>query len=113
VHDLQRLVAETSDRIGMHSTVSTLMLDLDARLGGLAAEVLRASQQGRRPFRPPPGWDVLLGELAFSLINMADQTGVDIDRAVRVAADRLYRAGMQSGPAQQSRAGGDGWPLST
>jgi NTP pyrophosphatase (non-canonical NTP hydrolase) len=109
VHELQRLVAETADRLGMHSTAPTLLLDIQARLGYLADEVVRATGHGRRPFRPTRDWETLLGDLAFALVSLADQTGVDTDRAVRISADRLYRATMAH---QQAQPAAEAWPFS-
>ena len=44
--------------------------------------MVRATEHGRRPFRPTQDWEVLLGDVAFALVTLADQTGVDTDRAV-------------------------------
>jgi hypothetical protein len=110
VRELQQVVAGTADHLGLHATAPSLVLGLQARLGAVAGEIERATERGRRPFRGSPEWEALLGELGFALLHLADQTGADMDRAVRVAADRLYRAGLgrERGPA-----GGDGrWPFS-
>jgi hypothetical protein len=111
VQELQRVVASTADHLGLHATAPTLVLGLQARLGALAAEIERATELGRRPFRGSPEWEPLLGQIGFALLNLADQTGVDIDRAIRVAADRLYRAGL--GQQRVDRAGPDAWPFSS
>jgi hypothetical protein len=109
VQELQRVVSGTADRVGLHGTAPALTLSLQARLGALAAEIERATETGRRPFRGTPAWETLLGEVGFALLNLADQTGIDIDRAIRIAADRLYRSG---GPQQQQHAGREAWPFS-
>lgn len=110
MRDLQRLVAETSDRLGLHSTAPTLLIDLQARLGELAAEAGRLTERGRRPLRPDAAWSARLGALGFALVNLADQTGVDIDSAVRTAADQLYRSGMATRPVEPKT---DAWPFSS
>jgi hypothetical protein len=109
VRELQHFVAETADRLGLHATPATLLLGLQARVGALADEVVRATEQGRRPFRPTRDWEGLLGEVAFALVTLADQTGVDTDRAVRVAADRMYRSAMSQ---QRSQPAAESWPFS-
>jgi NTP pyrophosphatase (non-canonical NTP hydrolase) len=108
VRELQQYVAETADRLGLHATPAILLLDLQARVGALADEVVRATEHGRRPFRPTQDWEVLLGDLAFALVTLADQTGVDADRAVRIAADRMYRGAM----AQRQQPAAEPWPFS-
>jgi hypothetical protein len=109
VQELQRVVAETADRLGLHASPPTLMIDLQARVGDLAAEISRSTEHGRRPFRPTRDWESLLGELAFALVALADQTGVDTDRAVRAAADRMCRSAMAQ---QRSQPAADAWPFS-
>jgi len=108
VRELQQFVAETADRLGLHATPATLLLDLQVRVGALADEVVRATEHGRRPFRPTPDWEAALGDVAFALVTLADQTGVDTDRAVQLAADRMYRSAM----AQQHQPAAEPWPFS-
>jgi hypothetical protein len=108
MRELQRIVTEAADRLGLHATAPTMLLDLQVRLGALAGQVVYATENGRRPYRPTANWEPALGDLAFALINLADQTGVDLDRAVRTAADRLYRSGF----AQQQQ-GEASWPFSS
>ena len=108
MRELQQYVADTADRLGLHATPATLLLDVQARVGALADEVVRATQHGRRPFRPTPEWEMLLGDLTFAMVTLADQTGVDADRALRVAVDRMYH----SAAAQQHQQPADSWPFS-
>ena len=65
MRELQQYVAETADRLGLHATPATLLLDLQARVGALADEVVQATEHGRRPFRPTQEWEVLLGDLGW------------------------------------------------
>jgi hypothetical protein len=109
VRELQQYVAETADRLGLHATPATLLLDLQARVGTLADEVIRATERGRRPFRPTRDWEVLLGDVAFALVALADQTGVDTGRAVQVAADRMYRTSLAQ---QHQQPAAEPWPFS-
>jgi len=109
VRELQQYVAETADRLGLHAPPATLLLVLQARVGALADELIRATDHGRRPFRPAREWEGMLGDVAFAMVTLADQTGVDADRAVRVAADRMYRTAVAQTP-QQPAAGA--WPFS-
>ena len=109
MRELQQYVAETADRLGLHATPATLLLDLQARVGALADEVVRATQHGRRPFRPTQDWEGLLGDVTFALVTLADQTGVDTERAVRVAADRMYRTAMAQ---QRQQPAAEPWPFS-
>jgi hypothetical protein len=102
---LQQTVASSADTADMHATVPTLLLELQTLLGSLTATANAATERGRRPFRPTPDWSTRVGELAYGVYLLADQSGVDVDEAVRRTAQQLQRHGQQ-------QAAGDGdWPF--
>ena len=100
---MQATVAQTVDRLEMHATATALLLDLQGRLGDLSREALRITGNGRRPFRPTAGWESTLAEVAFAVLSLADQTGIDLEQALGQAVARMSRAPMP-GP------GGPGHP---
>ena len=103
--DMQQLVAQSADVAGLHATAPALLLELQTQLGILAATATRATERGRRPFRPSGDWAGRLGELAYGIYLLADQTGVDIaSQVAQVAALQQRRA------AQNSTAQAD-WPF--
>ncbi len=104
--DLQQAVAESADAADLHATVPTLLLELQTLLGALTATVTTGTERGRRPFRPGPDWPMRLGELAYGVYLLADQTGVDVAQAVTSTAGQLWQR------AQQVQAGSNGgWPF--
>jgi hypothetical protein len=102
--DLTEVVTRTADAAGLHAPVPTLLLELQSLLGTLSAAVTAATDRGRRPFRPTPQWSARLGELGYGLYLLADQSGVDVEAAVRATAAALGR------PASADPAA-TGWPL--
>jgi hypothetical protein len=106
VEDLQQTVALSADTADLHATVPTLLLELQTMLGALGATVTKGSDRGRRPFRPDQDWAPRLGELAYGVFLLADQSGVDLARAVAATAQQLTRQG------ELAKAQGDGaWPF--
>jgi hypothetical protein len=100
--DLAQVVAHSADTAGLHAPVPTLLLELQTLLGGLAATVAAGSERGRRPFRPGPDWPDRLGQLAYGVYLLADQTGVDLGAAVTATAGTVGAPVQQHGaPAQQ------------
>lgn len=99
--DLQQTVARSADTADLHATVPTLLLELQTMLGSLAASVTAGSDRGRRPYRPNEDLNRRLGELAYGVYLLADQTGVDVAQAVAATAERLARQ------AEQLRADAD------
>ncbi len=104
--DLQEAVARSADVADLHATVPTLLLELQTLLGGLTATVTADTERGRRPFRPGPDWASRLGELAYGVYLLGDQTGVDLAQAVALTARQLERRG-----AQQKASTEQGWPF--
>jgi hypothetical protein len=99
--DLQSCVAKSADSADLHATVPTLLLELQSLLGALAGTVTNETGRGRRPFRPGADWQHRLGELGYGVFLLADQSGVDLEHAVRVTAQHLEMRGQQSQAAQQ------------
>lgn len=104
--ELQARVAKTGDIADLHATAPTLLLELQSLLGALAAAVTADTGRGRRPFRPGPQWSQRLGELAYGVYLLGDQTGVDVAEAVELTAQHLELRGEQAKAADQH-----GWPF--
>lgn len=96
-------VARSADAAGLSAPVPTLLLELQSLLGTLSATVTTQTDRGRRPFRPGPEWPARLGELAYGVYLLADQTGVDVAHAVTATAAGLHQ--------RVHPGGGDDWPL--
>ncbi|MEV4317030.1 hypothetical protein [Actinocrispum sp. NPDC049592] len=88
MREVQAKVAQAADKLGLHANAPTLTLTLQTDIGRLAEEVLAATGGGRRPFRPTEGWEQRLADLTFTLVNLADQTGVDLTTALDAAIAR-------------------------
>jgi hypothetical protein len=97
VRDLQANIAQTADRLGLHATAPIMTLGLLTDIGRLADEALAATSFGRRPFRPTEAWAQRLADIAFTVINLADQTGIDLDAALQAALAR-YESNAKLAP---------------
>lgn len=103
---LQQTVAASGDLADLHATVPTLLLELQTLLGSLTASVNQSTDRGRRPFRPTPEWSSLLGDLAYGVYLLADQSGVDVESAVRRTAFNVQHQGVQARASDT-----EGWPF--
>lgn len=104
--DLQARVAQSADVAQLHAPVPTLLLELQTLLGALSATVTTGSNRGRRPFRPDHDWANRLGELAYGVFLLADQTAVDLTEAIELTAQHLELRG-QAAQAESE----EGWPF--
>jgi hypothetical protein len=104
--DVQQIVALSADAADLHAPVPTLLLELQTLLGSLTASVTAITDRGRRPFRPGPDWATRLGELAYGVYLLADQTGVDVSQVVVNTANNLQAHARQTQTTKES-----GWPF--
>lgn len=105
VNDLQPTVARSADIAGLHATAPALLLELQSLLGALAATATDITDRGRRPFRPNADWSARLGQFAYRVYLLADQTGVGLETEVRNTAELV-----EQWAAQHTRDGE--WPFS-
>lgn len=105
-NDIARLVAESADAAELHAPVPTLLLELQTLLGTLGATVAAGTNRGRKPFRPGDDWSRRLGELAYGVYLLADQTGVDLPPAIAATARSV---GAQVRPAAPAEP--EAWPF--
>jgi len=87
---LQRTVASFVGEAEIEAPVEARLLDLVSEKGEVSEGVLEATNYGRKPFRPPDGWSGELGDVLFSLICLANSTGVDLEAALGGVLDK-YR----------------------
>ncbi|WP_375493792.1 hypothetical protein [uncultured Jatrophihabitans sp.] len=106
--ELQETVARSADAAELHATAPTLLLELQTLLGAMAATATAGTERGRRPFRPTADWSQQLGELAYGVYLLADQTGVELDDVVSTTARRTAERGARAKAADEQ-----GWPFET
>jgi hypothetical protein len=106
VSDLNEVVAQSADAADLHAPVPTLLLELQSLLGTLTATVTTATDRGRRPFRPTPDWSARVGELAYGIYLLADQSGVNVAEAVTATANNLHRQGRRAQASSETD-----WPF--
>lgn len=90
--ELAQVVAHSADAAELHAPVPTLLLELQSLLGALSATVAAETNRGRKPFRPGPDWSRRLGELAYGVYLLGDQTGVDVEQNATATAEQLSRS---------------------
>ena len=85
---MQDRVAQFVKEHGRDADERERLLDLVSEVGELAKEHLKSSEYGRRELRTTDEWKGELGDVLFSLVCLANATGVDLDAAIRQAMDK-------------------------
>lgn len=92
LHDRVKTFVE---RHSIGADARSRLLDLVSEVGELAKEHLRSSEYGKQEFKPTEEWTGELGDVLFSLVCLANATGVDLDSAIRQAMDK-YEQRLES-----------------
>ncbi|MEW6522183.1 MAG: MazG-like family protein [Bacillota bacterium] len=80
--DDQERVSRLVMAYGLEAPVAERLLDLLSELGEAAKEVLRGSSYGRQQLQLGCNWSGELGDLYFSLLCLANSTGVDLSASL-------------------------------
>ncbi len=79
LQNAQNKVARFVKEHNLETSVEARLLDLVSETGELAKEVLKGSQYGQRPLQLTADWSGELADALFSLLCLANSTGVDLD----------------------------------
>jgi NTP pyrophosphatase (non-canonical NTP hydrolase) len=99
--ELQRVVADFVEQNQLETSVQHRLLDLVSEVGELSKEALTASEYGAGNFKPTTAWTEEMGDVLFSLICVANISGVDLEEALKSVLTK-YRARMFSKPSPES-----------
>ena len=87
--DFQQTVASFVAEHGLEAPIQARLLDLLSEVGELSKEYLKSTEYGREPFdESSDGWQNELGDALFSLVCLANSTGVNLETALQRALDK-------------------------
>ena len=93
----QERVSTFTDLHGLRAGAEARLLDLMSEVGEVAKDALKATRYGEEPSHVRDEWHEELADVFFSLISLANATGVNLDTALEAALakyqDRLGRRG--------------------
>ena len=90
-YDPQEAVARFVERHQLETSVEVRILDLVSEVGEVAKEGLKGTAYGRKPFAPTDEWVSELGDAFFSLLCVANGTGVNLEAALQTAMKKYER----------------------
>ena len=80
--NFQQSVAEFVKKHQLETSVEARLIDLLSEVGELGKEVLKGSDYGKGDFTQTPAWEEELADAFFSLVCLANSTGVDLEKAL-------------------------------
>lgn len=99
----QQKVAAFVAQHQLEAPVEARLLDLVSEVGEVAKEVLKGSDYGRHPFEAGDEWAAELADALFSLICVANSTGVNLEAALDQVLDKYRQRLTQAGDAGSGR----------
>lgn len=94
---LQKEVADFVKANQLDVPVAVRLLDLLSELGELGKEVLKGSDYGKTAFRQTEEWEMELGDVMFSLICVANSTGINLEKALHEALGKYKKRMAEKG----------------
>ncbi|HEX2913383.1 MAG TPA: MazG nucleotide pyrophosphohydrolase domain-containing protein [Chloroflexia bacterium] len=95
----QRKVAAFVSKNGLEIEVPYRLLDLTSELGELAKEALKGSNYGQESFQPTPEWFDELADVFFSLVCVANSTGLNLEEGLEMALSKYQERLVRKGSA--------------
>jgi NTP pyrophosphatase (non-canonical NTP hydrolase) len=95
MQELQKHVQDFVTAHDLETDVSFRLLDWVSEVGEVAKEALLSTNYGRTAFRSTDDWAGELGDAFFSLICVANATGVDLETALLRALAK-YEARLET-----------------
>lgn len=107
MNDIQHTVRVFSEAHGLRMNLERRVLDLSSELGELAGALLKGTRYGKSPLFNQSLLKDELGDVAFSLLSLANELGEDLDEAVLAALRKYERRFSEHGHVGSRQAGGD------
>ncbi|MEN8240449.1 MAG: MazG nucleotide pyrophosphohydrolase domain-containing protein [Chloroflexota bacterium] len=101
--NFQTLVDSFVKEYQLETSVEIRLLDLQSELGELAKEALKGNQYGKSKFTTTPNWEEELADAFFSLVCIANSTGVNLDTALEKALGKYRTRIEERGKADSGR----------
>ncbi len=97
VYDLQKKVADFVRVNNLETNVEMRLLDLVSEIGELSKEVLKGSNYGKEDFHITDEWTNELGDVLFTLICVANKTGVNLEEALKNVLNKYEKRLKEKG----------------
>jgi len=101
--DFQKTVVAFVDENRLETSVEVRLLDLVSEVGELAKEVLKGDEYGHQSFQPTAEWSGELADAFFSLVCLANSTGLNLEEALVEALDKYAQRLASKGDAGSGR----------
>ncbi len=82
VNDVQERVKRLAEKYNLGGSAEIKYIDLTSEVGELGKEILNSSDYGAKEFTATENLESELGDVLFSLIQVANELGISLDAAL-------------------------------
>lgn len=102
LNQLQEEIRVFTREHNLLTAIEARALDLVSEAGELCKEILKATDYGNKPFEPNEEFNLELGDVFFSLICLANTTGVNLEDALSSAVAKYEKRKAEKGDISSS-----------
>lgn len=100
--ELQQMVKSFCIENQLESPMESKALDLVSEVGEVSKEILKMTNYGREPLRLNPNMEVELGDVLYSLINMANHFDICLETALVKVIGKYEQRMKKGGPGSEN-----------
>lgn len=95
--EAQSKVLNFVEKYHLETSVETRLLDLVSEIGELSKEILKGNDYGKKQFVTTYEWEEEFGDVLFSLICIANSTGINMENSLNVALNKYMNRFIDKG----------------
>lgn len=95
--DLQNKVVDFVENNELETNIEVRLIDLISEIGELSKENLKISNYGKEEFKKTEEWESEFGDVLFSLICIANNTDIDLEKSLNKALDKYKKRNKLKG----------------
>ncbi len=88
MNEFQNIVKDFVEKNKLEMTIEHNFLDLSSELGELAKEILKLRHMGVNDAESQRKMILEFGDVFYSLVNIANQMGIDLERALNFSLEK-------------------------
>lgn len=102
LNQLQKEIGAFTQEHNLSTAIEARALDLGSEVRKFCKEILKATDYGNKPFEPNEEFNLELGDVFFSLICLANTTGVNLEDALSSAVAKYEKRKAEKGDISPS-----------
>ena len=89
--EIQEIISKFAQEKGINSSVDVRIIDLASEVRELSKEVLKGTDYGKKKFSKTEEWDNEIGDVLFSLICIANESGTNLTNCLKTVLEKYEK----------------------